>query len=808
MRCNLASSYPIISHPILSYLISRSPSLLCAEEEIKPGNSRRIPKKKSAPKISKNRIVVTVKSKSSNNISRDVAIARRNARKGVPSRHVSNSLSCSSDGEEPGPEAGTEEELTGADSASMGVGGGVGVRVRKSPEHNTPAKALTTKIKDGIRKWSLLGQMESFVKRESILANIFSDSDSKSEGGSDGDARAKGLVKGSKASTGAVDKDALGSVNKINSDKNNILDGRARSDSDDSDDRERESDVEARKTVRRDGIHQSDRTSTSTSKGAHDHDSELSDASVGGREANEKGRMAPSAPSQSTLKRSSSHGSTDKGPTHRPHSSGSTSSSSTSSSPSYISPHGPTNRKSPIDYLQDAVPPKSASPIPSTSSNYKKFDNPLVAIDTSRRDSISRKVPLQAMQAKQSFALSSAFTGKAQAQGRILASGLQAIPSSNDREAHPSLESLLTKSKSPHTEKSSPNRYDALRLSREIRREKKLRRQQWMKERKRVNDSAIEARSPTTDSTASDSSGSPGSPDIRIAVKGAERMARRGSPSKRRKGEEDETSGPSPTLQNIEESEEQKRLRRVAACEQLLLNRRSSSAPVENTIAVVKVKQRVEKRKDREGDGKFTQEVKKKGRPLGSTSIKQTEVREERKSSPSSPHSTRQSTGGKEPRHSTGGESEALRRLSQASDFRNKTVPRGYGAGISLSSLSATGLGTQPRKGNGISLSALTSGGNIRPVPAAATSNSNTSDDRRNFNSTKNMRGSSSSSSSSRSSGSNIYSKRYNENDRSRTSNYDDSRLKKDRDRETGSAGSSRSLSKGAHSSISESVLV
>ena len=324
-----------------------------------------------------------------------------------------------------------------------------------------------------------------------------------------------------------------------------------------------------------------------------------------------------------------------------------------------------------------------------------------------------------------------------------------------------------------------------------------------MKERKRVNDSAIEARSPTTDSTASDSSGSPGSPDIRIAVKGAESMARRGSPVKRRKGEEDETSGPSPTLQNIEESEEQKRLRRVAACEQLLLNRRSSSAPVENTIAVVKVKQRVEKRKDREGDGKFTQEVKKKGRPLGSTSIKQTEVRQERKSSPSSPHSTRQSTGGKEPRHSTGGE--ALRRLSQASDFRNKTVPRGYGAGISLSSLSATDLGTQPRKGNGISLSALTSGGNIRPVPAAATSNSNTSDDRRNFTSTKNMRGSSSSS---RSSSSNIYSKRYNENNRNRTSNYDDSRLKKDRDRETGSAGSSRSLSKGAHSSISESVLV
>ena len=778
-----------------------------------PGNSRRIPKNKSAPKISKDKIKMTAKSKSmsksksksksSNNVSCDVAIVRRNSRKGVPSRYVSNSASRSSDGEELELEAGTEEELTAADSANVGVGGGGGVRVRvrKLPEHNTPAKVSTTKIKDGIRKRSLLGQMESFVKRESILANIFSDSDSKSEGGSDGDARAKGLVKGSKASIG---------VNKINSEMNNDLDGRARSDSDDSDDRESECDVEAGKSVRRDGRHQSDHKSTSTSKGGHDHDSELSDASVVGRETNERGRLVTSAPSQSILKRSSSHGSTDKGPTHRPHSSGSTSSSSTSSSPSYISPHGPANRKTPIDYLQDTIPPNSASPIPSTSSNFKKFDNPLMAIDTSQRDSINRKVPLQAMQAKQSFALlGGALTGKAQAQGRILVSGPQpqprSIPSSNDREAHPSLESQLNKSKSPATEKSSPNKYDALRLSREIRKEKKLRRQQRMKERKRVNDPAIAARSPTTDSTASDSSGSP---DIRIAVKGAESMARRGSPVKRRKGEDHEASGTSTSLHGVEESEEQKRLRRVAACEQLLLNRRSSSAPVENTIAVVKVKQRVEKRKDREGDGKFTQEVKKKGRPLGSTSTKQTEVRQERKSPPSSPHSTRQSAGGKEPRHSTGGEGEALRRLSQASGFRNKTVSRGYGAGISLSSLSATDLGTQPRKGNGISLSALTSGGNIRSVTAVTTSSTNTSDDRRNFTSTKNMRGSSSSSSSG--SSSNIYSKRYNDNDRSRTSNYDDSRLKKDRDRDrgTGSAGSSRSLSKGAHSSISESVLV
>lgn len=774
-----------------------------------PG-TRRIPKNKRAPKKSKGRKVMTAKSKSRNNSYKHpyrlVAVLRCDPAKQVASHHASNSSSCSSDGEDSGPEAGTEEELTCADSASMAGGGGEGVRVRvrKSPEHciPAPAKVLTSKVKVGIRKRSLLGQMENFVKRESILANIFSDSDSKSEGGSDSDARAEGRVKGSKGSIGTIDKDALNSVNKNNSDKNSDLDGKGRSDSDDSDDRVRESDVEADKTARRDGRHQSGHTSTGTSTckgGGQDHDSELSDASVGEKEAGERGRVMTSAPPQRILKRSSSHGSNDKGPMHRPHSSGSTSSSSTSSSPSHLSPHGPANRKSPIDYLQDKVPSNSVTSIPSISANFKKFDNPLVTMDMSRRDSINRKVPLQViqMQAKQSFALGGASTGIAQ--GRIL--GSQPQLKSNDPETQPSLESVLNKSKSPYTEK-SPNRYDALRMSREIRREKKLRRQHWMKGLKRVNDSANGAGGPTTDSTASDSSGSP---DIRTAVEGADSMARRGSPVKRRKGEEDEASGSS--FQEVEESEEQKRLRRVAACELLLLNRRSSSAPVENTTADIKVKQRVEKRKDREGDGKITQEVKKKGRPLGSTSTKQTEVRQERKSPPSSPHSTRQSTGGKEPRHSTGGE--ALRRLSQASDFRNKSVSRGYGAGISLSSLSATDLGTQPRKGNGISLSALTSGGKIRPVPAATTSSTSASDDRRNFTSTKNMRGSSSNSSSS-STSSNIYSKRYNDNDRSRTSNYDDSRLNKDRDRDrgTGNAGSSRALSKGAHSSTSESVLV
>ena len=780
-----------------------------------PGKSRRIPKSKRAPKKSKGRKVMTANSKSNKHLYRLVAVLRCDPAKQVASHHALNSSSCSSDGEDSGPEVGTEEELTGADRASMGGGveSGVRVRVRKSPEHNIPApvKVLTSKVKDGIRKRSLLGQMESYVKRESILANIFSDTDSKSDGASDGDSRAEGRVKGSKGSIGAINKVALKSVNRISSDKNNDSDGRARSDSDDSDDRVRESNVEADKSVRRDGRHQSDRTGTSsnTSKGGGpDHDSELSDASVGGKGAGETDRMVTSAPSQRILKRSSSHGSTDKGPMHRPHSSGSTSSSSTSSSPSHRSPNGPANRKSPIDYLQDAVPPNSASSIPSISTNFKKFDNPLVTIDTSRRESINRKVPLQAMQmqAKQSFALGGAMTEKAQ--GRILGSQQMPQPQlkSNDLESHPSLESLLNKSKSPQTEKLSLNRYDALRVSREMRREKKLRRQHWMKGLKRVNDSAIGARNPTTDSTASDSSGSSGSPVNRTAVKGAESMARRGSPVERRKGEEDEASGCS--LQDVEESEEQKRLRRVAACELLLLNRRTSSAPVENTVADFKVKQRAEKRKDREGDGKFTQEVKKKGRPLGSTSTKQTEVRQERKSSPLSPHSTRQSTGGKEPRNSTAG-GEALRRLSQASDFRNKSVSRGYGAGISLSSLSATDLGTQPRKGNGISLSALTSGGKIRPVPAATTISTNMSDDSRNFSSTKSMRGSSSSSSSS---SSNIYSKRYNDNDRSRTSNYDDSRLRKDRDRDrdrgAGSAGSSRSLGKGAHSSMSESVLV
>ena len=231
----------------------------------------------------------------------------------------------------------------------------------------------------------------------------------------------------------------------------------------------------------------------------------------------------------------------------------------------------------------------------------------------------------------------------------------------------------------------------------------------------------------------------------------------------------------------------------------------------ESTLAHVNVKQRTEKRKDREGDGSVNQEKKKRGRPRGSIGLsKKTEgqflggiMKSEvsninmTKKPSSSPHSTRQSTGGKEPRYRTGSESQ--RRLSQGLDSRIRSVTRGYGAGISLSSLSAMSMGTNARTASSISPHTLTNAGNKRTVPAATASSALTTGDRRNFTPTTSRKDGGNSSS-------NIYRKNYNDRNRSGHSSYDDGRLSKDRD--SGSGAFSRSTSTEAQTSNLETVFV
>ena len=747
-----------------------------------------------------------ITAKSSKKASRDVANMRRDVTKTVSSHRISKSplhhksqSPLNSEGEQF--EVENEAEEVSA----------VGVSVRNSPERRSTVKVLTAKSKDAIRRKSLLGQMEKFVERESILESIFSDSDSDNK--CKGDGRILEIVSSSDESTGVIANDTLNSKHRTKSNINYDLrkKSRTRSDSDNSEEQVDESDVDRRDVRDQQKRRQRFNGNTKLSED-QDHGSELSDMSVGGRDTDEGGGIVISV-----TKRLSSQTVTDKGPMHRPFSSTS-SFTSTSSSQLFLSPHGAVpvlpHRKSPIEYSQDAVlrKPASSLPIPLISSSLKTFDNPLGGINASRRGSINRKVPLQALHTAQPFLGGSALIGHTQGKKpqpqpqHPLESESDLEPDSTDIEAMP-LDDLKSPKKMNPSLAINKNAVHSIRVSRE---EKKKRNQDLSKRLRQYRDSMRGARSPSADSVTSDSSRSP---DTATAAKGAEGRSSSASPSKKRRQEENEVSESS--IDGIEESEEQKRLRRVAACEMLLLNRRSSGVTGNSTHADVAQRQRAEKRKHREGEGSFTQEGKKRGRPQGSIGLKKraegqylggvikSEFANTVKKTSSSSHSTRQSTGGKEPRHST--DSEPLKRVSQGSEFRARSVTHGYGAGIGLSSLSSMDMGAHAKTVNGVSRSALASPGKTRPVPAASTSNTQASLDRRNFTSSTSKRDSSSSSSSS-SNSNNIYSKTYNDRGRSRTLDSGDVSLRNDRG--SGSAVPSRSRSTGEQSSDIESVLV
>jgi hypothetical protein len=689
--------------------------------------STRVPKTKSTPKIPKKKVVVTAKSskKASQGakVKRPVvavmrpvvAVVRRDVVNREPLHHPTKSPPSSPSSEEP--EVETESEEAGAGAGAEGVDMGAVGRTRK------PTKALSARAQDAIRRKSLLGQVEEYTKRASILGSIFSDSS-----GSDADSRLEG-VKRCEGGSGAVDEDALDSMNGATSDISDDLDKRASSDSDSGSDSHEEEghkwDVE-------------DEGAGSSGKGklSQGHVSNLSNRAVTEKDSSDEGSDVLTATSTTVKKRLSfQQSAADKGPMHRPPSSGST--ASTSSSPSYLSPRGPgtvfPTRKSPLIYSHDAVSKKPAAALPLPAINLKKFDTPFATINSSHRGSINRKRPLQAMLIAQPSFTDAASTGLAQRKQPEP----EPQPESEQEPDHSDLETLPS-AVSP-LENSKASRMNALNM---LRRQKKMRKVERKQIHKGSLDAARAAKRPPSVSTAGASSiFSDSDTDASHAV----------SPSEKGRQEEGEDSVSS--VDAIEESEEQKRLRRVAACEMLLQNRRSSIGALENTRADVNVQQRADKRKDREGDGSISKDGRKKGRPPGSLNQKKDNRRKSiqpiqsgrtamKKKRTSSAPSTRQSTGSLNPRDSPGGDSHRAHGLTQGADSAGVSAPRGYRTSIGLSSLSSIGMGmgtgmvAHAKAVNGVSLSTLTGAGKARPVPAAVTFNAQKSGNRRTSTST------------------------------------------------------------------------
>jgi hypothetical protein len=561
--------------------------LSCAEEEALNESLTRVPKSKSTPKIPKKKVVVTAKSskKASQGVKVKrpvVAVVRRDVVNREPLHHATKSPPSSPSSQEP--EVGTESEEAGAGAESADMG--AVERTRK------PTKALSARAQDAIRRKSLLGQVEDYTKRQSILGSIFSDSS-----GSDADSRVEG-VKSIEGGSGAVDEDALDSMNGATSDISDDLDKKESSDSDSGSD-SHEEEGEGTSTNRHDdrGPQHGKNQSRGNSVISHGHVSKPSHIAMTEKDSSDEGSDALTATSITVKKRLSfQQSAADKGPMHRPPSSGST--ASTSSSPSYLSPRGPGTvfppRKSPLIYSQDTVSKKPAAALPLPASNLKKLDTPFATINSSHRGSINRKRPLQAMLTAQP-----SFTGTASSG---LAQRKQPEPHSEQEQEqdpdHSDLETLPS-AVSP-SENSKASRMDAANM---VRRQKKMRKDERKENHKRSLDAARAAKRPPSVPTVSASSIFSGSDtDASHAA----------SPSDKGRQEEGEDSASSADA--LEESEEQKRLRRVAACEKLLQNRRSSIGAGENSRADVNVQKRADKRKDREGDDSISKDGRKSTR--------------------------------------------------------------------------------------------------------------------------------------------------------------------------------------------------
>lgn len=727
----------VSSHPIAC-----TTSPLCADEEALNESSTRVPKSKSTPKIPKKKIVVTAKSskKASQGVKVKrpvvavvrpvVAVVRRDVVNREPRHHPTLSPPSSPSSEEPEVETESEEAVAGAEGVGMGAVG----RTRK------PTKALSARAQDAIRRKSLLGQVEDYTKRQSILGSIFSDSS-----GSDADSRIGG-VKSSEGGSGAIDEIALDSMNGATSDISDDLDKKESSDSDSG------SDSHEEEGHKRD-IDDEGAGSSGGGKLRQSDVSNLSNRAVTEKDSSDEGSDVLTATSTNVKKRLSfQQSAADKGPMHRPPSSGST--ASTSSSPSYLSPRGPGTvfppRKSPLIYSQDTVSkkPAAALPLPLPAINLKKFDTPFATINSAHRGSINRKRPLQAMLAAQPSFIGTASTGLAQRKQPEP----EPQPESEQEPDHSDHETLPS-AVSP-SENSEVSRLNAANM---VRRQKKMRKDERKENHKRSLDAARAAKGPPSAPTARASSVfSDSDTDASHAM----------SPSEKGRQKEGEDSASS--VDAMEESEEQKRLRRVTACEKLLQNRRSSVGAGENMRADVNVQQRADKRKDREDDGSNSNVGKKRGRPPGALNQKKEDRRKktqamqsgrtamEKKRTSSAP-STRQSTGSLKPRDSPGGDSHRAQGATQGADSAGVSAPRGYRTSIGLSSLSSIGMGVGGGMGahakavSGVNLSTLTGAGKVRPVPAAITFNAQASGDRRTSTSTTTTsRTDSSSSSSSR----------------------------------------------------------
>ena len=666
-----------------------------------------------------------------------VAVVRRDVVNREPLHHPTKSPPSSPSSEEPEVEIESEEAVAGAEGVDMGAV----ERTRK------PTKALSARAQDAIRRKSLLGQVEDYTKRASILGSIFSDSS-----GSDADSRIE-RVKSSEGGSGAIDEDALDSMNGATSDISDDLDKSASSDSDSgSDSHEEEGHIRDVEDERTGSIRHDDRVpqhgrnqSSGNSIISQGHVSKLSTE----KDSSDEVSDVLTATSTTVKKRLSfQQSAADKGPMHRPPSSGST--ASTSSSRSYLSPRGPGTvfppRKSPLIYSQDTVTkkPAAALPLPLPAINLKKFDTPFATINSSDRGSINRKRPLQAMLTAQPSFTETASTGLAQRKQPEQ----EPQPESEQEPDHSDLETLPS-AVSP-LENSKVSRLNAANM---VRRQKKMRKDERKENHKRSLDTTRAAQRPPFVSTASASSiFSDSDTDASHAA------------NPREKGRQEEGEDSASSADAIEESEEQKRLRRVAACEKLLQNRRSSIGAGENTRADVNVQQRADKRKDREGDDSISKDGRKRGRPPGALNQKKDDRRKPiqpmqsgrtsmKKKRTSSAPSTRQSTGSLKPRDSPGGDSHRAQGLTQGADSAGVSAPRGYRTSISLSSLSSigmgvgTGMGAHAKAVNGVSLSTLTGAGKVRPFPAAITFNAQASGDRGTSTSTTSRTDSSSSSS-------------------------------------------------------------
>lgn len=695
----------ISSHPVAC-----TPRLLCAEEEALNESTTRVSKSKSTPKIPNKKTVVTAKSSKKASpgvvVTRPVvAVMRHDAVNREPLHHAPLSSPSS---EEPEVETESEEAGAGAETADTRTIG----RTRK------PTKALSARAQDAIRRKTLLGQVEDYTKRASILGSIFSDSS-----GSDADSRVGG-VKGSEGGSGAVDEVSVDSVNGATSDLSDDLHERASSDSDSHEEEGHKKDVEDEGT-----------SSIGNSKISQVHVSKQSDRAVTEKDSSEEESDALTATSTTVKKRISfQQSAADKGPMHRPPSSGSI--ASASSSPSYLSPRGPGTafppRKSPLIYSQDTVSKTPATALRFPSINLKKFDTSFAAVSPSHRGSSgNRKRQLQAMLAAQPSFPETASTGLVTRKQPEPDSEPEQEPDHSDRETLQSAVSPLESSKASRI--TTPNM---------VRRQKKMRKDERREIHKRSLDAARAARRPPSVSTASASS---------IFSDSDTDASRAASPSE--KGRHEESEDFVSFVDAIEESEEQKRLRRVAACEKLLQNRRCSIGAGENIRADVNVPQRADKRKDRKGDGSISKEGKKKGRPPGSLNQKKDNWRNStqtihsgrtsvKKKRTSSATSTRQSTGSLKPRDSPTGDSQRSQGMTQGRDSVGVTAPRGYRTSIGLSSLSSIGMGVGVSMGahakamNSVSLSTLTGAGKARLVPAAITFNAQASGDRRTSTST------------------------------------------------------------------------